>query len=561
MTTLLRITSRFPLSIVLLCLITCPAIAIEPVATDEIDSVFSDWSGIDTPGAVVGIFLDGEILYSEAFGAANLEHSAPINLDTKFNIASMAKTFTAFAVLLLEKQGKLSLDDDIRTYLPEIYAFGEVITIDHLLHHSSGLRNWGTLFALSGVSEDDSVDSADILRLISRQRELNHSPGDRATYSNTNYFLLSLIVERITGQTFREFTTENIFSPLGMSNTFYSDDQNEIVTNRAWGHSIIDGVSFKLDMPQHSDVGSSNLLITMNDFAIWERNLTNPVIGSPELIDKLYSRDEFNNGNTSNYARGTGYGTYRGLMLRGMTGGEPGYRSSRTQFIDSGLSIVIFANATFDVFTPFTQIANLYLSDEFSAAEAVPDTTSGKFVPISSADLIDLAGAYREINSYNVVSVFADSANGIVVISGLGLFYRLKPVGLGNFESVVASDNTRVEFDTTSSKSIRILQNEVPIFSGAELRNIELTPDYNRQFVGTYHSDELDSSFEIELRDDGLYRTKEGMPDRKLDGQFEDLFQAEGGTGTMLFDRNSENKISGFRISVANIFNVLYQKQ
>lgn len=557
-----QIKNRFTLTIALLfSSASIPVFAIEPVSTSEIDALFSDWSGPDTPGAAVGVFLNGEQLYSGAFGMAHLEHATEIDLDTKFNIASVSKTFTAFAVLLLEEQGRLSLVDDIRMYLPEIHEFAEIITIDNLLQHSSGLRNWGTLFALTGVSEDDVVDQADILRLVSRQKELNHSPGDRATYSNTNYFLLSVIVERITGQSFREFTTENIFSPLGMNDTFFSDDTGEIILDRAWGHATSVGTTFTLDMPQHSDVGSSNLLISMNDFAIWEENLVNPKVGSPELLSKLYERGEFNSGIISNYARGTGYGTYRGLRLRGMQGGEPGYRSSRTQFLESGLTIVVLANANFDIFSQFTKIADLYLGDEFSSVVSTTESDSRKFVPISAAELDALAGAYRETDSYNILAAYADPENGSLVLAGSGMYFTLKPTGANIFESMVPSDRTRVEFDTSSAKEIRIIQNGINIFSASEMSSADLTQEDLRQFVGTYHSAELDSSFDIVLRDAGLIRTKVGMSDRKLDSQYSDLFQAEGGTGTMLFERNPENEITGFRLSVANVYNVFYGKQ
>lgn len=561
MTSLSRILTRSFLSIALICLVPLPALAIEAVSAQDIDAIFSDWQEASAPGAAVGVFLNGETLYSNAFGVTHIEQVDQIDLDTRFNIASVSKTFTAFAVLLLEEQSKLSLQDDIRKYLPEIYDFGEVITIDDLLTHSSGIRNWGTLFALSGVSEDDAVDSADILQLVSRQRTLNHSPGARATYSNSNYFLLALIVERISGKTFREFTTENIFAPLGMTNTFYSDDADEAVTNRAWGHATTDGINFELDMPRHNDVGSSNLLITMNDFAIWEANLNDPRVGSHDLVEKLYTRGFLDSGLTSNYARGTGYGTYRSLEIRGMQGGEPGYRSSHTQFLESGLSIVILSNATHDIFTPFTQVAALYLGEEFAAAETALDTSSEDTIPSSIPALEELAGAYLDLDSHNVVAVYADTANGNLVISGSGLSYRVRPSGLGTFESIVAGDTTRVEFDMSSNRLLRVMQNDVPLFVGNGMPEIESTQAYKQQFVGLYHSDELNSSFQIELRGADLYRTKAGMPARKLDDQFQDLFQAEGGTGTMLFERNGENEISGFRISVANIFNLYYQKR
>src|SRR5262245_19582056 len=201
--------------------------------SDRADRLFARWDTGRTPGCAVGVVRDGKLVYEKAYGLADLEQGSRIGPDTVFHIASVSKQFTALAVLLLEKDGKLSLDDDVRKHLPELHDFGRMITLRHLLQHTSGLRDQWSLLTLAGWRMDDVITDDDVFRLVCRQRELNFDPGARHLYSNTGYTLAARIVARVSGQTFPDFTRKRIFEPLGMSHTRFPADHQEIIPKRA----------------------------------------------------------------------------------------------------------------------------------------------------------------------------------------------------------------------------------------------------------------------------------------------------------------------------------------
>lgn len=185
----------------------------------KVDKLFTEWNKPDSPGAALAVIKDGSVIYKNGYGSANLEYNIPITPSTIFHVASVSKQFTAFAVVMLADQGKLSLDDDIRKHLPEIPDFGKTVTIQHLVHHISGMRDQWELLAMAGWRLDDVITKEHILTMVRHQRELNFNPGDEHMYCNTGYTLLAEIVERVTGQSFSEWTKANLFKPLGMVNT------------------------------------------------------------------------------------------------------------------------------------------------------------------------------------------------------------------------------------------------------------------------------------------------------------------------------------------------------
>ena len=198
----------------------------------KVDRVFAEWDKPDSPGAALSVIRDGEIIYKRGYGMANLEYDIPIAPTTIFDIASVSKQFAGFAIATLLHEGKLALDDDIRMHLPDVPDFGTKITIRHLVHHTSGLRDWVQALVIAGGQMDDVISFKHILKMVRRQRELNFEPGTAFLYSNTGYNLLAEIVEKITGDTFREWTDANIFKPLAMTNTHFHDDHEMIVKNR-----------------------------------------------------------------------------------------------------------------------------------------------------------------------------------------------------------------------------------------------------------------------------------------------------------------------------------------
>jgi CubicO group peptidase (beta-lactamase class C family) len=247
---------------------------VQPVATTlegRVDQLFIPWDNEETPGAAIAVSREGKVVYSKGYGEANLEYAIPNSPTTVFHIASVSKQFTAFAVTMLADQGKLSLNDDIRKHVPEVPDFGETITLKHLIHHTSGLRDQWNLLALAGWRLDDVITREQVLRLVSHQKELNFKPGEEFLYCNTGYTLLAETVSRVTGQSFAEWTRDNIFNPLGMDNTLFYDDHEKIVRNRAYSYRGSSG-GYKKSVLSYANVGATSLFTTVEDLTKWAWN-------------------------------------------------------------------------------------------------------------------------------------------------------------------------------------------------------------------------------------------------------------------------------------------------
>jgi CubicO group peptidase (beta-lactamase class C family) len=286
-----------------------------PRVKEQVDQLFTKWDKVETPGAAIAIIKDGKIIYSRGYGMANLEYDIPNTPATVFHIASVSKQFTAFAIYLLERENKLSLDDDVRRYLPELHDFGKAITIRQLLHHTSGLRDQWNLLALAGWRLEDVITQQDVLGLIWRQKELNFAPGEQMLYSNTGYTLLGLIVERVSGTSLSKFTQERIFQPLGMTHTHFQDDYGSLVKNRAYSYYTQEG-GYKYIALSYSTVGPTSLFTTVEDLARWDQNFYDGRVGGEMVLDKMQAKGQLNNGRDINYASGLVIDEYRGLSSR-----------------------------------------------------------------------------------------------------------------------------------------------------------------------------------------------------------------------------------------------------
>jgi CubicO group peptidase (beta-lactamase class C family) len=297
----------------------------------------------DGPGASVAVSRDGKIIYSKGFGHADLEHDAHNAPNTVFHIASVSKQFTAFAIAMLVDQGKISLDDDIRKYLPEMHDFGTPITIRHLVHHTSGLRDQWNLLAMAGWRLDDVITRQQILRLISRQRELNFKPGDQHNYCNTGYTLMAEIVSRVTRKSFPQWTKENIFDPLKMDATLFYDDHQKIVPNRAYSYYLADTI-YKKSVLNYANVGATSLFTTVEDISKWGDNFYTKTVGNDNVMKMMEQPFILNNGDTIDYAFGQVPGEYKGQKTWSHNGADAGYRSQLLRFPDQGVSISVFSN-------------------------------------------------------------------------------------------------------------------------------------------------------------------------------------------------------------------------
>ena len=263
--------------------VSCAAGAAEPKAAD-IDKVFEKYDRTNSPGCALGVVREGKLIYERGYGMADLDHDIANTPRTVFHIASMSKQITAAAVVLLVQRGKVGLDDPVKKYIPELPEFGTPVTVRQLIHHVSGLRDQWSLLVMSGWRlSEDVVRDEDVLDLVSRMKALNFKPGERHLYSNTGYTLLAQIVKRVSGKSFRQFTTEEIFEPLGMKDTHFRDDHQETVKGMAYGYSQVEGV-WKQSIPHYDTVGASSLLTTVEDWVKWDRNFDEPKVGGAALV-------------------------------------------------------------------------------------------------------------------------------------------------------------------------------------------------------------------------------------------------------------------------------------
>lgn len=344
----------------------------------KVDQLFAEWDRSDSPGAAIAVVKDGEIIYKRGYGMANLEYDIPITPTTIFDIASVSKQFAAFAITTLSHDGKLSLDDDIRTYLPDVPDFGNTITIRHLLHHTSGLRDWVQSLVIAGDLMDDVISFKHILKMARHQKALNFKPGQEYLYSNTGYNLLAEIVERLTDNSFREWTDTHIFKPLGMTDSHFHDDYEMILRNRAYSYQSVENGGFKHAVNNTTALGSSSLYSTVEDLAKWILNFDDTRIGEQTVIEQMHQRGVLNNGEQIDYAFGLNIGEYRGLKTVGHSGSWRGFRSHLMRFPDQKFGVVILCNL--DTFNPLRlaeKVADLYLADVLApVAAAEPEKAS-----------------------------------------------------------------------------------------------------------------------------------------------------------------------------------------
>jgi CubicO group peptidase (beta-lactamase class C family) len=335
----------------------------------KVDKLFKEWDKSNTPGASLAIVKDGQVLYRKGYGMANLEYAIPNTPSTVFHIASISKQFTAFAILLLERDGRVSMDDDIRKYIPEVPNFGKKITLQHLATHTSGLRDHRNLLAMAGWRLDDVITKEHVMKLVKTQKELNFDPGEEYLYCNTGFTLLAEVVARVTGKSFAEFTRTNIFEPLGMNKTLFYDDHEKIVKNRAYSYHK-DKEVYKKSVLNYANVGATSLFTTVEDLSIWSRNFEYPTVGNRKLINKMNTPQTLNDGNTISYALGQTVTTYNGLKCIRHSGADAGFRSSLLRFPDQNFSVMAFGNfAEFDATEVTKAIADIYLEEEYTVKD------------------------------------------------------------------------------------------------------------------------------------------------------------------------------------------------
>jgi CubicO group peptidase (beta-lactamase class C family) len=399
-----------------------------------IDSVFRRFAAPGSPGCALGIARDGELVHSRGYGLASVELGVPITKETVFDIGSVSKQFTAMSVVLLAQDGKLSLDDEIQKYLPEVPRYSRPVTIRHLLHHTSGLRDYIDVLSWSGVADEAVTGDRDALEAIARQKAPNFPAGAEHRYSNSGYFLLSLIVKRAGGESLRDFAARRIFAPLGMTHTQYVDRHEMIVPGKAGSYAAGDG-KFVLALANWEQTGDGAVNTTVEDMAKWDRNFVTGTVGGPAGLKELHTVGVLNDGKAITYALGLSVDKYRGLHQVSHGGAWAGFRAHLLRFPDQAVSIFSLCNLASSNPAALNQrVADLILADRLGTREP-----QGTFVrapagrpTMAGASLAGLPGRYRseELLADWLVNSRGDS---LFARAGLGAEFFLRPIAPDSF--------------------------------------------------------------------------------------------------------------------------------
>ena len=420
---------------------------------DEVDALFSDWNKPDSPGCAVAICQNGQPLYIRGYGIANLEYAIPISEKSVFDIGSLSKQFVAICVALLARQGKFSLDDKIQKYIPELRNYKYSITIRHLIHHTSGLRDYLTLMDWAGLRFENEYSDDEIISLIVRQKGLNFQPGEECLYSNSGYLLLAEIVKRTSGQSLRTFADENIFTPLEMKDTFFHDDFSEIVKNRAIGYSPKESGGFRINMSIFDAVGDGGVFTTVEDLCRWDANFYNNTVGGygQDLIEEITTAGKLNSGEPLDYAFGLSIGTYRGLRTIGHGGAWMGYRAEITRFPVQSFSVICMSNLSSINLTKLVkQVADIFLSEKFTLPEKVQQNEQ-RFIELSSSELESKIGFYRNLKNGAIWKLAIRAGKLMAEVSEMS--FQIAPTSLSHFKSVEIPFDISIEFDNHSPQS------------------------------------------------------------------------------------------------------------
>jgi CubicO group peptidase (beta-lactamase class C family) len=549
-------------SSLLLVSLAAPAWAAKPAPEElapRVDQIFAEY-GESSPGCALGVVRDGELIYSKGYGLATLEQGVPLTRQTALDIGSIAKQFTATAILLLAQDGKLSVDDNIRKFIPEIPDYGTPITLRHLLHHTSGIRDYIALLALGGINFEDVATKEEALAAIARQKALDFRPGDEFSYSNSGYFLLSVVVERVSGNTMREFARERIFAPLGMTSTQYLDDHTLIIPRRAASYRPRPDGGFRAETCNWEQTGDGGILTNVEDLAKWDQNFYHPKVGGPALIEQLQTTGVLNNGEKIPYARGLVLGEYRGLRRVSHSGGWVAFVAEMMRFPDERFSVITLCNVGTASPTGLAQqVADLYLADRMKPADPEPAAPAPPVAAPQASPTVDLS-SYPGLFFNPVTS----QVRRIYVKEGK-LFYErdpgneseLAPVGQDRFVMVGAPGSVEVHFSTTSDghREMRVPQAPgSPVFQAVEPAS--LSAEARAGLAGTYLSEELGVTYTLAVEDGNLVlQHANRLPALPLQPAFADAFRAPG-VGLLRFTRNPEKKVTGFTINAGRIHNL-----
>jgi len=498
------------------------------------------------PGCSVGVSLDGQTVFEKAFGMAEMEHGIPNSPQTIFESGSVAKQFTAAAIVLLQQDGRLNLDDPVRKYIPELPDYGRPMTIRHLLNHTAGLRDWGSVMALTGVGRGDRVISQDVVfDVIVNQKALDFTPGAEYSYSNSGYQLAAIIVERVSKQKFGDFVTERLFKPLGMTKSSWRDDYQRLVPGRAQGYSR-QGPNgpWRLNMPFMNVVGNGGMLTTVGDWLKWNAALDSRTLGAP-LVEALETQGVLNDGRKISYALGLDVGSYKGIKEIAHSGGTAGYQTYLARFPEKKLSVAALCNGA----PPSAGDVVHSVVDEIFGPFPAPARTAAVQMP--EEQLKKYVGTWRNEKTRNANMVVVDKGelklNGGVLrpaADGAFMLGDRKAKFVLNKEGAPAV----MEINNTDGSVTRLTLEQAWTPTAAELAS----------FAGDWYSEEANATITFAVEGDKAFIKQRPTTKLPLRPLYKDHF---GGPGQVIwFTRDASGKIDKLHIGASRMRDMPFER-
>ncbi|MCX5768275.1 MAG: serine hydrolase [Gemmatimonadetes bacterium] len=526
------------------------------LAPAQIDAVFKDF-GKNTPGCAVGIYNRGKILYAKGYGMADLNLGVPITPKTVFDIGSTSKQFAAASIVMLANQGKLSLSDDVRKFIPELPSYGSTITIDHMLRHTSGLRDYNGLLYLGGHYFEDFTDDADALKIIVAQRNLNFAPGTNWDYSNSGFFLLSVIVKRVTGQTLGDFAKTNFFTPLGMPITHFRTDHTAILAHRATAYSPSEKGGFSIDMSDWDQAGDGAVNTNVLELAKWDANFYDAKVGGTALISRMQERGALNNGDSVRYARGLFVDTYRGLRRVHHGGAWAGYRAMLMRFPEQGLSIGLTCNVgNADTQSRSERVADVVLAQAFkepAGGAKSPAVAQGTSAQSATFDAAPYVGSYFSEEHQSVLSITNDGGKGVLSVLGAKL-----PLSSSRENQLEAMGGAVTLAFTEGRTRAALTRGGAPSGSYRRIETVTPTSSELAQIVGVYTSAELGTSWTVRNENGKLLIAGRAIGESPMEPVMKDAFTM--GQGFVAFTRDASGKINGFEVSASRMLRIRFDR-
>ena len=534
--------------------------------TDKVDKLFGQWDKADSPGCALGVIRNGEFVYKRGYGMANLEYNIPITPTSIFEIQSTSKQFTAMSILLLARQGKLSLDDDIRKYLPEMPRYQTPITIRHLIHHTSGIRDYGVLLFYAGLPTEDvnfhimaRQTDEDVLAFLARQKDLNFTPGSEYLYSNSGYLLLAQIVKRVSGKSLRQFADENIFKPLGMVNSHFHDDLTLIVKNRAVGYSPIEGGGVSQVVTNFDRVGNTGVMTSVEDLLLWDRNFyENKLGGGMDLINEMVTPGVFANG--EGYAFGLRSSQYGGMRVITHGGDGAGFKANLIRFPDQRFSVICLCNLrNINANRLAYQVANIYLADQLKQyVKSQQATPAPSPVTLSAEELATKTGIYWNPVNEDMWILSVKDGKQLVDLGGA----RLSPLSNERFQVVGQSRQLIFETSPQGGRPLRLRQVDEggePVIYEA-MQAMTPTPAQLHEYAGNYYSEELNVTYTLFVEGGKLTLRRRRSKDMPLDPTFTDAFMRDD-LGLLRFTRNRQNRVSGLLLTAGRVRRLRFERR